>query len=137
SLPLGLWLKADGEIKRGDVVQVPFDAFEFTEWVPEIYRKGNSWGDVPYLKRVAGLPGDLIEISDEGLEIAAGKIISHSAVLSADGRGNKLEIFPLPVILASDEVWLTSDVDRGFDSRYLGPAKLSECHKLTPLLTKP
>lgn len=133
SVPLGLWRLDDSEITRGDVVQVPFDAFEFTAWVPDIYRKKNSWGNVPYMKRVAGLPGDLVEISEEGFEVVAGKIISTSAIISADGRGNRLQTFPLPVTLASDEVWLVSDIERGFDSRYLGPAKLSECRKAVPL----
>ena len=136
SVPVGLWLKDDGKIKRGDVVQVPFESFKFIEWVPEVYRKKNSWGDIPYLKRAAGLPGDSVELMPDGLLKISGKVISNSAAISFDNAGNKLETYPLPLTLESDEIWLTSDTERGFDSRYLGPAKLSECHKVLPLITK-
>ena len=44
-------------------------------------------------------------------------------------------LFRFPVTLASDEVWLMSDSPFGFDSRYLGTAKLSKCYKALPLLT--
>ena len=126
SVPVGLWLKIEGEIKCGDIVQVPFDAFKSTEWVPEEYYRKSFWGNnVPFLKRVAGLPGDKIENLPDGF-----------LALSHDGLGNELKAYPLPVILESDEVWLMSDAERGFDSRYLGPAKFSKCHKVIKILTK-
>ena len=135
SVPRGLWLITDGVITYGDVVQVPLDAFKSTEWIPEVYRKKTSWGNVPYLKRVSGLPGDVIELSPEGLLLVGGVIIPDSAVLSRDGAGNKLERFPLPVTIASDEVWLMSDTARGFDSRYLGPARLNQCRKVINIIS--
>ncbi len=135
SVPIGLWLKDDSEINRGDFVQVPFEAFKFNSWVPEIYKKKNSWGNIPYLKRIAGLPGDEVEILPDGLLKVAGKIIPGSSALSSDSLGNKLETYPLPITLESNEVWLISDSERGFDSRYLGPAVLSQCHKVLPLIT--
>ncbi len=137
SVPLGLWLLSDDKITYGDVVQLPLDAFKFAEWVPEMYHvKDRNGVEMPYLKRVAGLPGDVIELSSEGYEIAAGKILLNSLPLSMDGSGNKLETFPLPVKLASDEIWLTSDKERGFDSRYLGPARIDQCKKIVPFIVK-
>ena len=125
SVPVGLWLKVEGEIKCGDIVQVPFDAFKSTEWVPEEYYRKSFWGNnVPFLKRVAGLPGDEIKNLPDGF-----------IALSHDGLGNELKTYPLPIILESDEVWLMSDAERGFDSRYLGPAKIIKCHKVIPLIT--
>ena len=136
SVPLGFWWISDDEFTYGDVVQLPLEAFKFTDWVPEIYRRKDKRGrEIPFLKRIAGLPGDLIELSSEGYEIAAGKILNHSAVLSMDNIGNKLETYPLPIRLASDEVWLTSDVARGFDSRYLGPARIDKCRKAVLIFT--
>lgn len=136
SVPLGFWWISDDEFTYGDVVQLPLEAFKFTDWVPEIYRWKDKRGrEIPFLKRVAGLPGDLIELSSEGYEIAAGKILNHSVALSTDNIGTKLETYPLPIKLASDEVWLTSDVARGFDSRYLGPARIDKCRKAVLIFT--
>ncbi len=136
SVPQGLWLIDDGEIKRGDVVQVPFEAFKFTDWVPDAYHKKNSWGKIPFLKRVAGLPGDKVEVLPEGFLKIDGKIFLNTLPLSHDGAGNELKTYPLPIVLNSDEVWLISDSERGFDSRYIGPAKINECHKVLPLITE-
>ena len=135
SVPLGLWRRAGGPVQRGDTVDVPFEAFRSTDWVPEAYHRRNDWGRVrPYMKRVAGLPCDMIEADKSGLIRVAGELIPNSAPLSLDRAGNVLRAFPLPLRLASDEVWLLSDSPRGFDSRYLGPAKLERCVKVVPVL---
>ena len=133
SVPLGLWRKVGGPVQIGDIVEVPFEAFRSTDWVPESYHRKNDFGRVtPYLKRVAGLPCDKIE-ADSGLIRVNGKVVPDSAPLSADRAGNVMRAYPLPVSLASGEVWLSSDSPRGFDSRYLGPARLEECVKVVPV----
>ena len=87
------------------------------------------------MKKVAGLHGDTVELADNSLILINGVPFPNSAPLSQDRAGRFLRAFTLPVILASDEVWLLSDSPLGFDSRYLGMAKLSKCHKAIPLLT--
>ena len=68
SVSRGLWLKVDGLPKKGDFVQVPIEAFSSTEWMPPEYFRKNIWDkNKPFLKKVAGLPGDLIEQGDNGL----------------------------------------------------------------------
>ena len=135
SVPVGLWRRVDGPIQRGDIVEVPFEAFRSVDWVPEAYHRENDFGRVtPYLKRVAGLPCDMIEVDKSGLLLVAGEVVPHSTPLSMDRAGNELRAFPLPHRLASDEVWLLSDSPRGFDSRYLGPAKLEQCVKVVPVI---
>ena len=122
--------------KKGDLVQVPIEAFSSTDWVPPEYFRKNIWGEnKPFLKRVAGLHGDFIEKSNDGLILINGVPFPNSAPRSHDRAGRFLQAFPLPVTLASDEVWLMSDSPFGFDSRYLGTAKLSKCYKAVPLLT--
>lgn len=134
SVPLGLWRRVDGPIQRGDIVEVPFEAFHSIGWVPEAYHRQNDFGRVtPYLKRVAGLPCDMIEADKGGLLRVAGEIFPNSAPLSMDRAGNVMRAFPLPCHLASDEVWLLSDSPRGFDSRYLGPAERERCVKVVPV----
>lgn len=136
SVPRGLWLKVDGLPKKGDFVQVPIEAFSSTEWVPPEYFRKNIWDkNKPFLKKVAGISGDLIKQSDNGLISINGVPFPDSAPLSHDRGGRFLKAFSLPVTLAYDEVWLMSDSPFGFDSRYLGTAKILQCHKAVPLIT--
>ena len=136
SVPRGLWLKVDGLPKKGDFVHVPIDTFSSTEWVPPEYFRKNIWGkNKPFLKKVTGLHGDRIALDNNGLILINGVPFPNSAPLSKDKAGRFLRAFTLPVTLVSDEVWLLSDSPLGFDSRYLGMAKLSKCHKAIPLLT--
>ena len=88
SVPLGLWLKVDGLPNKGDFVQVPIEAFSSTEWVPSEYFRKNIWGEnKPFLKKVAGLSGDLIEQGDNGLILINGVSFPNSAPLSHDRGG--------------------------------------------------
>ena len=136
SVPRGLWLKLDTLPQKGDFVQVPVEAFSSIEWVPPEYFRKNMWdSNKPFLKKVAGIHGDTIEQSNNDLILINGVPFPNSAPLSHDGAGRFLRAFPLPVTLASDDVWLMSDSPFGFDSRYLGTAKLSQCYKAVPLLT--
>ena len=131
SVPIGLWWRVDGPLTLGDVVRVPIEAFKATDWVPEVYWRRNAWGQPKaFLKRVAGLPGDIIEAGEYGLLRINGQLILNSAPLSEDQAGRPLKAFPLPIQLASDEVWLLSDSPKGFDSRYLGVANFEKCNKL-------
>ena len=134
SVPRGLWWKSGGPLRYGDVVIVPTSAFRSTSWVPEAYWRKNAWGKPKaFLKRVAGLPGDVIGTSGNGLIHVNGGFIPNSVPLSMDRAGRPLKAFHLPIILASDEIWLLSDSPRGFDSRYLGPARIEKCHRAVPL----
>ncbi|MBQ9595803.1 MAG: S26 family signal peptidase [Synergistaceae bacterium] len=144
SEPLGLWFKTGktgGEIVSGDIVIVEFQHFSSINWVPDVYPAKNSAGDpMPFIKTVAGLPGDFIERDDPdsdsgGLIRVNGVVMPDSALLSRDNLGNELRAFALPYRLESGEVWLLSASPVGFDSRYLGPAKLEKCEKIIPLIT--
>ena len=130
SVPIGLWWRVDGPLALRDVVRVPIEAFKATDWVPEEYWRKNAWGhNKTFLKRIAGLSGDIIEAGEYGLLRINGQLIPNSAPLSTDRAGRPLKAYPLPVRLESDELWLLSDSPRGFDSRYLGAAKLEKCNK--------
>ncbi len=139
SVPLGLWLRLSNKnIKIGDIVEINFEDFIYNnDWVPEAYYKANEVGrTAPYLKRVAGLPGDVIELGEFNLLKINNKIILNSLVLSQDRAGNILSSpdYSNKIKLQDNEVWLMSDSPRGFDSRYLGPAKLNKCVKVLPIL---
>ena len=134
SVPRGLWWRSGGPLQYGDIVLVPTSAFRSTSWVPEAYWRKNAWGKPKaFLKRVAGFPGDVVGYARNGLIHVNGGFIPNSAPLSADKAGRPLKALQLPITLASDEVWLLSDSPRGFDSRYLGPARISECKRVIPI----
>jgi type IV secretory pathway protease TraF len=42
-------------------------------------------------------------------------------ILSRDTEGRELPRAPFPLVLKKDEVWLSSENIRGYDSRYFGP----------------
>ncbi|MBR1602273.1 MAG: S26 family signal peptidase [Synergistaceae bacterium] len=140
SVALGLWLRLSNKnIKIGDIVEINFEDFiDDNSWVPAAYYKTNEVGrTAPYLKRVAALPGDLIELGEFNLLKINNKIILNSMALSQDRAGNNLRNYLNygdKLKLKANEVWLTSDSPRGFDSRYLGPAKLDKCVKVLPVL---
>lgn len=136
SVPVGLWWVVDGPLHRGDIVLVPIAAFKSTAWVSEKIWPLNAWGNrKPFIKRVAGLPGERVETGECGLIHIDGIIVPKSSPLSADRLGRIMQAFTLPIVLGDNEIWMTSDSERGFDSRYLGPADANQCRKVIPILT--
>ena len=136
SVPRGLWLKLDTLPQKGDFVLVPIDAFSSTQWVPHHYFRLNMWDKrKPFLKLVAGSSGDNIELGDNRLILINGTPFPNSKPLSHDRAGRLLRAFELPVTLASEEIWLLSESPFGFDSSYLGPAKIFRFYKAVSLLT--
>ena len=122
--------------EKGDFVQVPIDAFSSTEWVPPDYFMKNMWGKPkPFLKLVARSHGDTIELGNNGLILINGVPFHNNALFSHDRAEQPLRAFQLPIILASDEIWLLSESPFGFDSRYLETANIFKCYKAIPLLT--
>ena len=74
------------------------------------------FGFAPLLKRVVGIPGDLVEV-DEWVKVN-GTIVDHSPLIEevASFYGAKT----LLKKLASREIWVMGDTDDSFDSRYFG-----------------
>lgn len=111
SLPGRLWLirkiSENEQISVGDFVVVPPSEIKGARFFPpHIRRKYFRSGEMNFLKEVKGVPGDFIHVDVE--------------VLSADSEGDWLIAYPNRK-LNSDEYWLTSNKERGFDSRYFGP----------------
>jgi conjugative transfer signal peptidase TraF len=93
-----------------------------------VTRKTNQ----PMLKRIAGLPGDAVVLKDGFLSIN-GETMKIS-VASQDSRGGKLSAYPTPITLPPNQYWLTSEPERGFDSRYFGPIDRNAfTHKARPI----
>lgn len=110
--PLG-----EGSVSRGDLVC----AEKASAGAPPVLRNANIV-ETSLIKRVAGLPGDVVDYDGSHI-IINGRAIAASRVLATDSKGKPLPRVAFPVTLGPDELWLTSDDPRGFDSRYFGPVK--------------
>lgn len=110
SLPGKVWLiqtlGAQEKIAVGDFVVVEPKEIAGRSFFPPHVRD-KYFGSTPFLKEVAGVPGDTIRHE-------------RTDVLSADSQGDWLFSYPPPQTLQKDEYWLTSDRETGFDSRYFG-----------------
>lgn len=113
SMPEYLWfiypISPDEKIMLGDYVIIPVSGIDTSEFDEKTIERYFKQGGFPFLKQVSGVPGDLID-KDESISL-----------FEIDSKGCRLPIFHLPTRLGEDEYWLTSDKERGFDSRYFGP----------------
>jgi conjugative transfer signal peptidase TraF len=88
----------------------------------------------PLMKKLVGIPGDQVAITDQGVTIN-GQIIKNSKL-----KFMRFAIMILPGYshtLQSDEYWLMSDYNaNSLDSRYFGPVSRSQIKQYTqPILT--
>ncbi len=125
SIPLGIYMVTDKPITKGAyVILCPPDTELFATAKERGYLDyGLCPGNYGYLmKRVLGVPGDVISISEQGVTVGV-KPLPLSRPIVADGFGR-----PLPQLnmnkhtLTSDQLLLMSDtVSTSFDARYFGP----------------
>lgn len=117
SLPRGLYVASAREIGRGSVVmlQQPDASRRY------LVRLGYP-ADLPLLKRVAGLPGDLVCTSPDAVRVA-GQV---ARVLAADRRGTELPAWRGCRRLGREELFLLGDSATSFDSRYFGPVRVAD-----------
>ncbi len=144
SLPKGLYWLVDKEPERGDIVSfcpdgsAPFRPDRHRHYI--ILVQYNILGDVGYdavMKKLMGLPGDVISITGYGVTVN-GEPIANSQPYDRDNVGD-----PLPVIrlhnytLQENEVLFMSDhLPRSFDARYFGiQAKRQILDVLVPVVT--
>ncbi|EEX47845.1 S26 family signal peptidase [Jonquetella anthropi] len=138
SVPIGLWYKkSNATLERGTYVQVPITAFSYFDWIPSDYppirREGRK---TTFLKQVLGLPGDTITMTSTGRLTVNNMIIPNSKPLEHDRSGNALNTIEFPITLKNGQVWLMgTSSPYSFDSRYLGPANIKDCHSVSPFLT--
>lgn len=141
SAPLGLYGEVRAPLSRGSLVAVclPARIGRIGRALGYLARGGCSVGASPVLKRIAGMPGDEIELSPR-LLVVNGRVMNRNVVLEVDSRGRPLAHVPFGHrTLAADEVWLLGvHPERSWDSRYFGPVPLSSIVAIArPLLTLP
>lgn len=127
SLPQGLWINTGAfkatEANRGQVVKFcPPDTAVFRQAREDgILRRGRCGGDyMPLLKRVMGLPGDVVQVSDH--VTINGVSLPYSKLQPRISKRYRIDDAWLK--LKDREVWLMGDTDDSFDSRYFGKAHI-------------
>ncbi|GLQ49165.1 conjugative transfer signal peptidase TraF [Dyella flava] len=125
SLPLGVYWAIHQPITHGAYVRFCPPAEGAFAMARERGYLGTGYcpsGYSPMLKRVGGMQGDSVEVSDAGTWIN-GRFVPLSARWQADPAGRPL---PKPgqshYALQPAQLWVISDTnDHSFDSRYFGP----------------
>lgn len=116
SEPVGIYRLVGGQAERQALVflKQPHDsaASVLSRYVPV---------QLPLIKRVAAIPGDLVETNAFGVRV--NKILwPHSVPLAQDEEGRSLRPYPFGVYkVPAGELWVMSNHPRGLDSRYFGP----------------
>lgn len=116
SMPQGIWIRSPMPFQdaRGDVVSVKQDG---------ILNISKYAGKHDILKRVLAISGDVISYDGNNLTVN-GTLITNSKIYEIDGRGDFLPRVSFPVTVPAGMVWLFSDDEKGYDSRYFGPVPL-------------
>lgn len=134
SLPKGLYWRVNKAPERGDIIAFwpdgsePFRIARARGYIlPGVYNKTDGTGYELMLKRLMGLPGDTVSITDDGV-IVNGSLLPNTVPLSHDNVGD-----PLPVVrftdyrLAEHEALFVSDyLPRSYDARYFGVQQMRQ-----------
>ncbi len=129
SLEAGLYRESRRPFERGDLVTVclPETVGRWARRRGYVGRGGCAGGAAQLGKRIAGVAGDRVEVSDEAVTIG-GRRLERSGRIDRDADGR-----PVPRVragsrvLAPGEVWLHSGRHpRSLDSRVFGPLRVSE-----------
>jgi len=137
SMPRGFYQIVYSQISHDDIISFCLDSESFTTLALEreyLHKGSCKNGSEPLVKIVRGLPGDLIDISSNGIFIN-GQLLTESKILSTDHC-----LRPLPpselksgIIPYGMALVLSDHHSGGFDSRYFGLVKLSSLQKVQPL----
>lgn len=131
SEPVGIYRRVAGRADRGALVLLnqPHDsaASILGRYLP---------ANIPLIKRVAAIAGDLVETSAYGVRIN-GNLWSDSAPLTHDLEGRSLRPYPFGIYrVPTGQLWVMSNHPRGLDSRYFGPVtESSVISRLVPIAT--
>jgi type IV secretory pathway protease TraF len=115
-VPIGLWRAypvASVDIRAGDVIT--YDIREFYAAEPRIADERMSFEVPRIMKKVAALPGALIELSGDRM-VVDGKEYSRTRLARKSWRR-----VDYPLVVPEGTVWLMADVFTAYDSRYHGP----------------
>lgn len=77
-------------------------------------------GSMPLVKRVVGVAGDAVNVTNDGVEIN-GHAVPNSRPLDNNFEGKALPHLRGEFLLKHGEIWVAGEHPNSFDSRYFGP----------------
>jgi conjugative transfer signal peptidase TraF len=121
SLPLGLYRPVALPLARGRLVSACLPLAVTRLGRDRAYLPpGSCPGDsAPVLKYIAGLPGDVIEVTSSGVT-ANGAHLHLSGAIQVDSLGRSLSPVPAGLYRLHDCYWLAAPHAKSWDSRYFG-----------------
>jgi conjugative transfer signal peptidase TraF len=129
SMPLGLYelLRLDHPIHRGDIVQLcPPDQMALVarerNYVP---LGGCIYKTAPFIKFVAAVPGDTVDLRDDGVWVNGHHLAGSVPVLKDDEGRDLPKVARGRYKLKVGQIWVWSPYPRSLDSRYYGPIAVS------------
>ena len=139
SMPVGFYREMPGfPIKRGDIVEaclpVPLERFGLSRGY--LTRGNCPGGSAPVLKKVIGIPGDIVVQYRDRVCIHGQYYIAP--VKSVDHLGRVLRHIPLGVPIALNQgYWLygAGDPEDSWDSRYFGSVTQARLHRAVQYYT--
>lgn len=136
SMPQGLYRLSTSAFARGDTVSYCLDVAPFAVLARDraYLRPGTcANGLEPLVKILAGLPGDILAITPEGLWIN-GRLQPRSRVCPQDRLHRPLSSLLRSGRIPLGQALLLSDHPGGFDGRYFGLVPLAAVQKVRPVL---
>lgn len=119
-------------LSRGDNVVIDISRTN-NPYIAEAIERGYVMPNIPMLKEIGGVPSDIVFLYADTLHIAG--ISARMVLASEDSKSRVLTPYPTPLVLGTDQYWLVSDPERGYDSRYFGPIdRAAFTHVAIPIL---
>ena len=138
SIPPGFYRTVDEPVARGVLVVacVPPASARLAQERGYLGEGSCPGGTQPVLKRIAAVPGDLVDLEADGVAVNGARL-PDSAPSMSDSRARPLPHAPWGhTVVAPGEVWLIGvETTRSWDSRYFGPVPLDHIHAVRPVLT--
>lgn len=140
SMPRGLFRVTSEAPQRCDLVALCLEGEAAALALARGYLRPGSCpsGAQPLLKRLAGLPGDIVQTSPEGISVN-GVLQPDSRPRQADRQGRELpqQALHSGLIPPGQALALSAQHPGGFDGRYLGLVPLDSLRTVEPLWTIP
>jgi conjugative transfer signal peptidase TraF len=127
SLPRGIYREVDQRIGRGRIVLVCLPGRVSAQALERGYlRRGSCASGVePMGKIVVAVPGDLVAVDDQGVQVN-GELLAETEPQLTDSGGRPMRRLSLaPARLAPGQVIIIAPHPRSFDSRYFGSISTS------------
>lgn len=141
SMPPGLYRVVSRPIERGATVTVCLDKHNAV--VDQVIARGYfaagpcPSGIIPFLKTVAAVPGDLVELDDDHVAVN-GRSLPNTALMRFDGAGLPLPHVPRGQfrLKAGQLLLMATHSPYSFDGRYFGPSRITDVvDVVTPVFT--